>query len=403
MNKWLNFLKDEVEEVVRSKQIYRNLKNITLLRKFSVSAVLKKIDNNWLEGKSNEFFIGRIGYPWVWVGPLINPFNLKTLPENLVGKEIEEIIDIRSKLVRGKIKTRVDRIDKQVEQLQEIGLHKESEIDSELKNLAKKIWVDDVVQPYGISALIKKFRYEVGRSDKRVEKVYYDTDLKASEAIFYLHQKKLPISKISNVLSLGLVGKENQRKLVPTRWSITATDSIISKNLIEEIKGYQTVDKYLVFENYALGNKWVILFIPEFWSYEMIEAWFPGNYWNLSSKAMIYSDYERYWGKSKYAEIAGAYYSVRLSVTEKLKEMKRQAKVIVFREIHKEYYLPVGVWQTRVYTKKALDKEPKVFEDLNSALAYVFSRLKIKKVYWIKNSVLLKETLLQKKISEFTV
>ena len=403
MNKWLSFLKDEAEEVVRSKQIYRNLKNVTLLRKFSVNAVLKKIEKNWLEGKSNEFFVGRIGYPWVWIGPLVNPFNLKTLPENLVGKQIEEIVEVRSKLVRGKLKARVDRIDKQVERLQEMGLYKESEIGSEIKNVTKKIWVNDVVQPYGISALIRKFGYEVRKSDGRVEKVYYDTDLKASEAIFYLYKKKLPLSKISNVLSLGLVGKERQRRLVPTRWSITATDSIISNKLIEELKEYPTVDKYLVFENYALGNKWVILFIPEVWSYEMIEAWFPGSYWNLGKKTLIYSDYERYWGKSSYAEIAGAYYSVRLSVAEKLKEMKRQARVIVFREIHKEYYLPVGVWQTRVYTKKALEKKPKVFEDLDSALAYVFSRLRIKKAHWIENSVLLKESLVQKKLPAFIV
>ena len=52
-------------------------------------------------------FIGRIGYPNVYVGPLVPPVHEDTsiydLPEQWFGKSMDEIVGFRSLLVRGNI------------------------------------------------------------------------------------------------------------------------------------------------------------------------------------------------------------------------------------------------------------------------------------------------------------
>jgi len=63
----------------------------------------------------------------------------------------------------------------------------------------------------------------------RLRKKFYDTDVKAETAIDELHSKGVDNYKIQQSLSTGILGQEENRKLVPTRWSITASDDMISK------------------------------------------------------------------------------------------------------------------------------------------------------------------------------
>jgi hypothetical protein len=65
-----------------------------------------------IEGASPpSVFIGRIGYPNVYVGPLVPPIHEDTsifdLPEQWFGKSIDEIVGFRSLLVRGKHRVNV--------------------------------------------------------------------------------------------------------------------------------------------------------------------------------------------------------------------------------------------------------------------------------------------------------
>jgi hypothetical protein len=58
-------------------------------------------------------FIGRIGYPNVYVGPLVPPVHEDTsiydLPEHWFGKSMDEIVGFRSLLVRGKHRVNVQK------------------------------------------------------------------------------------------------------------------------------------------------------------------------------------------------------------------------------------------------------------------------------------------------------
>ena len=60
-------------------------------------------------------FIGRIGYPYVYAGPLVPPLHEDTslydLPESWFGKSIDEIVGFRSLLVRGKHRVHVKKFE----------------------------------------------------------------------------------------------------------------------------------------------------------------------------------------------------------------------------------------------------------------------------------------------------
>ncbi|MHA1296445.1 MAG: hypothetical protein ACTSPH_07545, partial [Promethearchaeota archaeon] len=146
---------------------------------------------------------------------------------------------------------------------------------------------------------------------------------------------------MKRVFSAGLLGTKDKRRLVPTRWAITAVDDIISKALIKEIKQFPEINEYLIFESSYLDNHFKILLFPGKFAYEMNEVWAPNSLWNVSLngsnwnlKPQIMTDYEFYEGRKNYASnITGAYYAARKEVCEYLYNIRRQARVLIFREV----------------------------------------------------------------------
>jgi len=81
------------------------------------------------------------------------------------------------------------------------------------------------------------------------------------------------------------------------------------------------------------------------------------------SAPSVGSDYESYFGRKLYAkETAGGFYAARVSALEGLSRMRRQATVLIVREVKPEYNVPVGVWEVRETVKGAFDKPPIKFE-----------------------------------------
>ncbi len=380
-----------------------------LLRLYAHIKISNLIKKREIFGSAPGVFVGRVGYPKVNIGPLVPPLHGNTAeldtPELWIGKPIENIVDSRMLLVRGKVRARVSDAGKLklAEKVQEIALASSPvDVEAKFKEIPKgTLILDDYLQPFGPSAKLLDFKITPTRWDKRIEKVYYDNDLKAGDAMMYLFQKGVLVSKIQKALSVGALGLKFQRKLVPTRWSITAVDSIISKRLIEEIKEFKEINEFRVYEFEYLGNIFEILMIPEPWSYESMEAWYPGTTWNPGKRVVIYGDFESYWGRKSYASIGGCYYAARLAVAEKLRRERRQATVIIFREIHSDYLMPVGVWLVRECVRRALQKEPARFTSLNDALQRIEKKLSIEMNRWLTTSTLLRKLFYQRKIREF--
>ncbi|MGQ9530642.1 MAG: Nre family DNA repair protein [Candidatus Bathycorpusculaceae bacterium] len=356
-------------------------------------------------------FVGRIGYPYVYAGPLVPPVQEDTsvydLPEFWFGKSIDEIVGFRSMLIRGKHRVHVCKFEeagKIIEKTRELALAT-NPVDVELM-LKKKprgfLLLDDEVQPFGPSAPIRDLIVGDARWDHQIEKAYNDTDLKAAEAVIELYGRGVLVTKIQRAFSVGAFGLEKNRRLVPTRWSITAVDSILSKELMEKVKTFPEISEYRVYESHYLDNIFEVLMLPAAWSYEAIEAWYPGTVWNPSGRNVVmYSDWESYEGRTTYAEIGGCYYAARLAVCEQLIKEQRQATVIVLREAHPGYIMPVGVWQVRENVRNAMRQKPFTFKSLDEALKWVATRFQIPIKQWIMRSQLLRNALFQKKITDF--
>jgi hypothetical protein len=383
-----------------------------VLIKFHSSVKIRPLTENLsIEGSSPPgVFIGRIGYPYVSVGPLIPPSHgdtsLLDTPEMWIGKSIEDIVDFRSWLVRGKHIVHIRDLENShiVESTRELALCS-SPIDVEAEFMKKpkaRLVLDDEVQPFGPTAPLKNIDVGNVKFDRRMEKAYFDTDLKAKDAVLSLFKNGTLVSSIQKAFSVGAFGEGKARRFVPTRWSITAVDSMIGANLMEKMKDFPLINEYLVFESWQLDNRFLILMMPRAWSYELIEAWYPNTVWNPFGKDVaMMSSSEGYQGRTSYAEIGGCYYAARLAVNEYLVRKRRQARVVILREAHPGYIMPVGVWNVRENVRAALKAEPGKFSSLNKAFEYISTRLVIPKSRWIKESKVLKETIYQKGLEDF--
>jgi hypothetical protein len=355
-------------------------------------------------------FVGRVGYPHVSVGPLIPPSHgdtaLLDTPEMWLGKSIDDIVDFRSQLVRGKYMVHVRDLENSriIEATREMALCT-SPVDVEAEFLEKpkaRLVLDDEVQPFGPTAPLKKIDVGSTKFDRRMEKASLDTDLKARDAVLELYRKDTLVSSIQKAFSVGSFGEGKARRFVPTRWSITAVDSMIGAHLMEKMKDFPVINEYMVFESWQLDNRFVVLLIPRPWSYELIEAWYPNTVWNpFGNDVAIMSSSEGYEGRTTYAEIGGCYYAARLAVNEYLVKEKKQAKAVILREAHPGYIMPVGVWNVRENVRAALKMPPRKFSTLNEVFEYISTRLVIPKERWIKESRVLKDTLFQRGLLDF--
>ncbi|VVB93308.1 Uncharacterised protein [uncultured archaeon] len=382
-----------------------------LVKFYSRVKVRPLTDSLNIDGSSPPgVFIGRIGYPYVYVGPLIPPSHgdtsLLDTPEMWIGKSIDDIVDFRSQLVRGKHLVHIRDLESSriIEVTREMALCA-SPIDVEaefLKKPSARLVLDDEVQPFGPTAPLKKIDIGNTKFDQRMEKAYNDTDLKAKDAVLDLYKKDTLVSSIQKAFSVGSFGEGKARRFVPTRWSITAVDSMIGAHLMEKMKDFPLINDYLVFESWQLDNRFLVLMMPRAWSYELIEAWYPNTVWNPFGKDVaIMASSEGYEGRTTYAEIGGCYYAARLAVNEYLVREKRQARVVILREAHPGYIMPVGVWNVRENVRAALRMPPRKFSSLDESFEYISTRLVIPKARWIKESTVLKDTLSQLGLEDF--
>lgn len=356
-------------------------------------------------------FVGRIGYPYVYAGPMVPPLHEDTtlydLPELWFGKTIDEIVGFRSLLIRGKHRVHVQRFEeagKVMDFTRELALASAAtDVELSLKKRPRgSLVVSDTVQPFGPSAPIRDLRVDSPRWDHQIEKVYYDTDLKAKSAVLELYCKNVMVTKIQKAFSVGAFGIKSQRRLVPTRWSITAVDSLISKELAERIKAFPLIEEYRLYESSYLDNQFEILMIPDAWSYEAIEAWYPGTVWNQNGRSvMMYGDWEGFEGRTRYAKIGGCYYSARLAVCELLMKERRQATVLVLREARPGYIMPVGVWQVRENVRNAMRQKPLKYDTLDKALQRISTTFQIPIVYWKNLSKLIRSAKTQRKMTQY--
>ena len=379
-----------------------------LMRAKALAQIDDAFTGNELLGASPpSVFIGEAGYPKVLAGPLIPPVRvdeapLMERPDLWLNHTMDEILALRFSLVRTKKYMSVeaavdpprDLAETQTLALSESALYSEATL---LKKPSFTAIFSNRTLPIGPSAPLDVFRLEdEPKVPKVVDRITTDTDLKAVRGIMDLFKDGIRQEQITRLLSVGVLGQRKKRRLVPTKWSITAVDDIVGRRLHKQVLRYSSINDFLVSIDQALGNTVAILFYPGGWQFEAMESWLGGL------NPPIIHDFEFGKGRKDYAkDVVGAYYATRLPVLEYLVKIRKQSGVIVFMETDPSQWIPLGVWRFREIAKRALDQGVKKFQSMDEATAEIGKFLRNPVHRWLNKSKLYNEFKTQTKLSEF--
>ncbi|MFH1835148.1 MAG: Nre family DNA repair protein [Methanobacteriota archaeon] len=376
--------------------------------------ILKKVEyqkpselklSSHMFGPSPSIFVGWGGWPTVSVGPLTSMLgddvDISDDPSSWQSLGFEDIIRIRSSLIRSKSRVNVKLKNRFISENQQIAMSvKPVDVETIFKKKPSfSMSFSPVSQPMGPSADLLSF--DVSSNPTIPQKVDYiaSDEVTSSYALSTLFEKDFNVYYLTRVLSSGSLGIQDKKKLVPTRWSITAVDDILGKHLMKRIRDYPSINEFQLFSNTYLENHFEILLIPGAWEFEQFEAWAPQTLWTAdATEPQIAYEHEKHEGRWDYAlNEGGGYYAGRFGVCEAMDRMRRQARAIVFREIYEGYVVPVGVWEVRENVRWAMKSKPKKFQTLSEALKDVATRLRIPLKKYTEKS----EILRQKRLTDY--
>src|SRR3989344_6328392 len=186
-------------------------------------------------------FVGRFGYPNINVGILAPPEQkddswLYDAPKYWSSNnfEIPNIVNFRSSLLNSRQNINIKTKARFIEMSPDIAMSsKPVDVDIQLVDKPRfSMSFDSHMAPTGPNAKLKNAKItENPKIHTKVYKVFSDIDMKAADAINYLYSNNFDENSLTRMLSVGTFGLKKNRKLVPTRWSITATDDTIGDNL----------------------------------------------------------------------------------------------------------------------------------------------------------------------------
>jgi DNA repair protein NreA len=354
-------------------------------------------------------FVGHNFYPNLYWGPMVSAVHgeVKDSPADWYGMDFAQIIRQRSLLIRGQSRMDARSVPtdgtRLLSETQDAVMSvKQVDVEAHFSKLPQfRMDLDAVHAPMGASAPIDRLKLAENPSiPGKVDELVNERIL-ARQAIAELQSSGFDNYYLTKLISAGLLGRSENRKLVPTKWSITAIDDMLAKSLMEKIRDLQPLQSYLVFENQYLYNHFVILLMPGAWEYEQFEAWSTstaGAHSAGSANANVSEEYEPHEGRKDYAaRQGGGYYASRLPICEYLEAQNKQARVVVLREILPEYEMPVGVWEVRENVRHAMQNPPAKFESQQDAMNHAFSKLSVPRNKYLALSRILR----QKRLTDF--
>lgn len=373
--------------------------------------IYKFIDFRQFDGSTPpSLLVGEYGYPKVRVMLNIPPgkygYEAKIFdsPKDWWGRlGLDDIIRLRSGMVASTTYINVYNPWKLYEKEINIASISNNPVDSEVKLYKKpvpRIVFNGLTKPVALTGIAEEIKItsnpEVGNL---LEKRIFD-DVRAAEAVTELYLSGYNIYTIINALSGGLIGIKKNRKVVPTRWAITAVDAIMGNYFRQRILGYKYIDKVYAYTGEYLGNKFLVLIYPGTLEMEWIEAWHGRSLWSPYSKRVsLFRVYEDPWGRWDYMD--GGYMAARLPVLEHLYKMRRQGTVLIYREILPTYYAPVGNWHIRETVHRILTREPRKYNSLIEAINNELGFFTIDKDIWVRKSRLIGKFYRQKKLIDY--
>lgn len=312
--------------------------------------------------------VGEWGYPRVGVYLMIPPglhgeeAGYMDAPARwrASGESLQGIIRLRSGLISARLGA--DARDPFTLYEREIALASISSRPTDAEALLSRpplprLRFDGVTKPLGPAAPARRVRVTGSpRVPARAERALWD-DSPAGEAVWELYRWGVDPYTIQRMLSLGLLGRLRRRRLVPTRWAITAVDDQLSMGLRARLRGRGEVGEALVFHDEYLGNRFTIVVLPGPGSFEWVEAWHPMAFWTRGARSpIVFRLEEDPLGRASSRD--GGFSAARLAVLEELERLGARGDVVIFREITPAYYAPVGNWHIRETVRTAMRKGP---------------------------------------------
>ncbi len=333
-----------------------------------MSAALR-VEGREVEGATPPgVLVGESGYPkvslYILIPPGVRGEEAKLYDDPITwsrsGLTLARIVRLRASTLGGKM--RVDARDPYRLYETEVGLAVLSErpVDTDAilsRPPIPRLRFHGITKPLGPSAPVVKVRVESSpKLHPRLESAIWE-DALAAVLVGELYRSGLDVYSIQRAFSMGFLGRARQRRLVPTRWSITAVDEILSRHLREAIRDKPSIDLVEVYFAEYLGNRFIIVLMPGEGSIEWIEVWHPNTVWTRGSKKpVIYYLYEDPLGRKTMED--GGYSAAKVSLLEALARRGRKADAVIIREILPSYYAPVGNWHIRETMRKALSSPP---------------------------------------------
>ncbi|MBT3407565.1 hypothetical protein HOC99_03560 [Candidatus Woesearchaeota archaeon] len=396
-----NYKKDfnDIDDVTEWKNKKLNINDILLRR---IHAINSSKQNNVKSVKTND-------------QKSLRTFNINKPINKNKKYEIEKQCINNSLLVKNSFE--IDKIQNKdfMQNIQLLSLSNKN-IEGEINfssRIQSKIQFDSYTKPFGPKVNLKNFSIEENVHVPTVVDKIINDDLNANEALIKLNKKNFDSYYLTKIFSTGNLGKN--KRIVPTKWSITAVDDSLSIQNLKNIKQFDIGNDYMIYTDNYLGNHYIILFMPNQFSYQLNEIMidntmdlFDSHLKKVREINLNYNyDYENFYGRKNYAtNTAGAYYAARYSISQKLMELKRQYKVAIFRFISNEYYVPLGVWVVREGILKTLQTKPIIFQDEELVKNYILQlskkkyRVNINNIF--KESKIFNEKEEQKNILLFT-
>lgn len=326
-----------------------------------------------------NLLVGEFGYPQVNIGP-ISTNEIRYARENpetwaKMGLDLIDILKMRLNMLYAFQKVRITKPSSIINVLREMIISiKPIDIDVYLKKEPRiLIKLNADIPPIGASGILDKVEVTGNPITTRKVEQAIEEDVKTSIIVPELWKHGMNFYYIQRLLSAGLLGVRSRRRIVPTRWSITATDNILSNFFLKSIKSKKPVIEAALHYWEYLGNIYYIILIPnDFWAMEMFEIWLPLSVWvKASNNPVLIHIYEDYDGKPN--KIDGGYMAIRYSVLEHLRKINRIASVIAIRIITPKYFAPVGSWQIRESVRLALQSKPLMKGEPDKLLRKVMS------------------------------
>ncbi len=363
--------------------------------------VLSRINGREVQGATPpSALVGEHGYPKVNIYFMIPPgergsdARYHDDPQGWISRRepLSKIIELRSSMVSAILNSPVNDPWSLYEKEISLAALSLKPVDSEAilrKAPLPTLKFDGITKPVGPSSPAEKIKiYDNPKLHRKIEKIMWD-DVKAEEAIRTLYLSGLDVYEIQRAMSLGVLGTIRRRRLVPTRWAITAVDEILSKFMKGFIRRERWIDDIEVRYGEYIGNRYVIVLMPGPGNMEWVEIWQPRGLWTRgSSKPVIWRVFEDNLGNL--SAIDGGFSAAKMAVLESLFKRRRSADVLIIREILPTYYAPVGNWHIRETVKDIMKKDPVKVMDLSQVKDIIRKHIDIDLSVLSRKSLLLR-------------